>query len=473
MKQAFILISILGLFWHCEPRDEILTNDAGAKLEFSTDSILFDTIFTEIRNVTKRLRVYNRNNNALNIASINLKSGSNSAYTITVNGDEGTSFKDIFLRGKDSIYILINIKLPSPASTNTPFLVDDEIQFFTNGNIQSVFLRSWGQDAIFYQDSLLDCNLVWTDEKPIVIIKSVGVPEGCKLTIREGTKIYLDNASSILVFGTLEVLGTFEKPVIFSGIRQEEEFENIPGQWGNDFSNAIWFFDGSSDNVISWSVIQNATTAIRLGSVYDQNRPDLTINNSIIKNMAGDGIITFGADIAAFNNLITNCGSTALSILLGGNAQIYHNTIANYSFTFTREDAGVFLTDFFPDSTGAGLEINVLNADIQNNIIWGNLDDEFNFNFQTTLNGLNVDFNVLKISNADLNQLFSGNNNILSNNTSFLEFEDSREYDFQLDTLSPAKDKGNPIISGALGSDLKGDPRNDGKPDMGAYERLD
>ena len=69
-------------------------------------------------------------------------------------------------------------------------------------------------------------------EKPIVIVRSVGVPENCKLTIEAGTKIYLDNASSILVFGTLEANGTFENPITFCGIRLEEDFDNIPGQWG-------------------------------------------------------------------------------------------------------------------------------------------------------------------------------------------------------------------------------------------------
>ncbi len=473
MRQSLLFISIVGLFWFCEPRSEIVTTDSGAKLEFSEDSVLFDTVFTEIRNVTKRLRVYNRNNNAINLSEIKIASGENSPYQLFINGEEGKAFKDILIRGKDSIYVLVNIDLPTPQPVNSPFVIEDQIQFFSNGNIQSVILQSWGQDAIFYTDSLLDCNLTWTNEKPIVIIRSVGVSENCKLTIEAGTKIYLDNQSSILVFGTLEANGTAENPITFCGIRLEEDFDNIPGQWGNAFGNGIWFFDGSKDNIIRWAEIKNSTTAIRLGSVYDAERPDLLLENTIIKNMAGDGIISFGGDLIATNNLITNCGATGVSILLGGNHILYHNTIANYSFSFSREDPGIFFTDFFPDSTGAGIEVNPLQADVQNNIIWGDQADEIGFNFQGVGNGFNVDYNFLKINDPDLQLAFGASNNIIRDNTNDLSFIDFREYDFQLDTLSPAKDQGNVQISNLIGPDLNNNSRNDGAPDLGAYERED
>lgn len=473
MRQSLLFISIISLFWFCEPRTEIVTTDSGAQLEFSEDSVLFDTVFTEIRNITKRVRVYNRNNNAINVSEIKIAGGESSPYQLIINGEEGKAFKDVLIRGKDSIYVLVNIDLPTPQPVNNPFIINDEIQFFSNGNIQAITLQSWGQDAIFYTDSLLECNLFWSNEKPIVIVRSVGVPENCKLTIEAGTKIYLDNASSILVFGTLEANGTFENPITFCGIRLEEDFDNIPGQWGNNFGNGIWFFDGSKDNIIRWAEIKNSTTGIRLGSVYDEERPDLILENTIVKNMAGDGLISFGGDLNANNNLFTNCGGTAVSLLLGGTHNLYHNTIANYSFAFNREDAAIFLTDFFPDSLNIGIEINPIQADIQNNIIWGDLDDEFGFNFQGAGNGLNLDYNFIKLNDTELINTFGDGNNIIQGNTDDLLFKDFREYDFNLDTLSPAKDQGNVQISNLIGPDLNNNSRNDGMPDMGAFERED
>jgi hypothetical protein len=474
MKLFAFSIFAIFLLTFCEPRDEVVTNDGGAKLDFSEDSVLFDTIFTSIRNVTKRLRVYNSNNNAVNISYLRLKEGDKSPYQLIVNGQEGKSFKNIFLRGKDSIYILVNINLPSPQDDNTPFLVDDKIEFLTNGNLQSIHLRSYGQDAFFYKDEYIPCDITWTNQKPVVIINSIAIAKDCKLTIEAGCKVYLDNSSSIFVEGTLEALGTYENPICFSGVRLEEDFDNLPAQWGNNGSQiGILFLDGSQNNIIEWAIIQNSTTALRLGGVYDQISPDLTIKNTIIKNMAGDGIISFGGDVIAHNNLITNCGNTGISLFLGGTSQLYHNTIANYSFTFDREDPGMILTDFFPDSTGTSNELNPLLLDMQNNIIWGDLEDEWLFNFQAQNNQINISSNFIRVNTQSLIELLQGSGNILKAEEDDLLFKDYREYVFELDTLSPAKNQGNPNVSTLIGPDLNNRNRTDGLPDMGAYERED
>lgn len=479
MKQLLAAIFLVSVFFACEPREEAISTDSGLSLSFSEDSVLFDTIFTEIRNVTKRFKVYNNNDNALEISYIRLQNASSSPYEIIVNGISGKSFENVYLRGQDSIYVLVNVDLPAPRTENEPFLVDDKIEFLTNGNVQSVHLRSYGQDAIFYKDSLLDCNITWTAEKPIVIIESVGIPEDCKLTIEAGTKIYLDNASSILVFGTLEVNGTFENPVTFSGIRLEGDFENVPGQWGNLAQIGIWFTNSSRDNVIQWAEIKNASTGIRIGDIYasDSSRvysldqPKLTLSNSIIKNMTGDGIIKFGGELIATNNLITNCGNNGLGLYLGGSVLLVHNTIASYSFDFRREEESVIVTDFFPSLLGGGPETQPLQLVMRNNIIWGSIEDEWGFNFQEPSTQVDIAYNFIRLNNVDRINSLGGNNNVLLPERDDLMFKDFREFNFELDTLSPAKDIGDPNL--ILSPDLNNNPRSDGAPDMGAYERLD
>jgi hypothetical protein len=42
-----------------------------------------------------------------------------------------------------------------------------------------------------------------------------------------------------------------------------------------------------------------------------------------------------------------------------------------------------------------------------------------------------------------------------------------------LDSLSPAQNRGNPNLPIMPGNDLNNNSRNDGLPDMGAYERFD
>ena len=70
--QNLFLAGIIFSGLSCSLSTEEISTDPNHKLRFSTDTIFFDTVFTEIASVTKRLRVYNDHNNAVNIASIHL-----------------------------------------------------------------------------------------------------------------------------------------------------------------------------------------------------------------------------------------------------------------------------------------------------------------------------------------------------------------------------------------------------------------
>jgi hypothetical protein len=475
LKMKFFLrfLFLAVWIWACNPTNEEVTTDPSARLKFSTDSIIFDTVFSEIKNVTKRLRVFNPSKNAVIVSNVLVGGGTNSPYSIIVNGDETNHAKNVEIRGEDSIYVLVTVQVGA-GGQNDPFLVEDSILFFTNGNLQQVYLRSWGQDAVYYEDSLLACNITWTPQKPIVIINSVGIDTNCSLTILPGTKVYLDNKSTFFIWGTIKVQGTESEPVTFCGARLEEEFDNQPGQWGNSgFQAGLWLLDPSNSNEIDWAIIKNGVSGIQIGNVYDVNRPDIRISNTIIKNMSLDGIVSYGGNCIAENLLVTNCGRYGIGAFLGGTWDLRHITVATYNFDFSRDDdPSVFVTDWFPDSSGipGNIEINPMNFNMQNSISWGSIADEFVSSFEDGNSTLGASFNFLKVTESDQKALLEILNNIVSSNTDTLQFIDPREYDYRLDTLSPARDVGNPNII-FLPFDLNGDPRTDGLPDMGAYER--
>jgi len=54
---SFLLAGMVG----CEPEDEMISADPGIRLSFSSDTVLFDTIFSSIGSTTKRLMVFNKN----------------------------------------------------------------------------------------------------------------------------------------------------------------------------------------------------------------------------------------------------------------------------------------------------------------------------------------------------------------------------------------------------------------------------
>ncbi|MTI22481.1 right-handed parallel beta-helix repeat-containing protein [Fulvivirga sp. RKSG066] len=471
MKYLIFILSVFAvLAMACEPEEEKLTFDSSASLRFSTDTVLFDTVFTSQQSITKRLRVYNDNEKAVNISDINIANGTSSSYKVYVNGKAATQFEDITLFGKDSLLILVEVTI-DPMDENLPFIVTDELRFNTNGNLQDIKLVAWGQDAVFLNGEVLACNTTWTADRPYVIFNSVLVDSLCNLTVEAGAKIYSHKGSFILVEGTLEVRGTAEERVAITNDRFDATFENAPGQWGG-----IIFLQGSKDNIIEYADIRNAEFGVYLGTPDDDKSYDLIIGNSRIENMGGSetfmgniinvtpgyGILSVSSDLYAYNTLVNNCAINVVGNYAGGNYRYENCTFVNFSFDFFREDPAVVLADNIQLGDNSVL-VDDLQVNMINTIIWGSLRDELTISGtgQTQFD-VNISHSLLKTTDQQLNTA----SNILNEDP---EFVATRLYDYQLDTLSPAKDAGRFIN---LNTDLEGNMR-DSLPDLGAFERIE
>jgi len=81
MKYFFkLLVPVLLIYFtfSCE-KDEFYTS-SNAKLSFSNDTVLFDTVFTTIGSATKQLIVKNPYKSSIRISSIYLAGGESSPY---------------------------------------------------------------------------------------------------------------------------------------------------------------------------------------------------------------------------------------------------------------------------------------------------------------------------------------------------------------------------------------------------------
>jgi hypothetical protein len=145
-----VLLVVVVAAVSCVPEQEQITFDTTAKLRFSADSITFDTVFTNLGSVTQRLKVFNDSKNAVRITDIAI-SENNSPFTITVNGQVGTSFQETRLLGEDSLLILVEVFI-DPRDEDLPFLVTDQINFETNGNLQDVDLVAYGRMRFFLME---------------------------------------------------------------------------------------------------------------------------------------------------------------------------------------------------------------------------------------------------------------------------------------------------------------------------------
>ncbi len=451
-----LFFAALGvLVWACVPEDEIITATPDQALIFSADTLLFDTLFATQGSTTKRLLVFNPNRNAVVIDNISL-SRSSSQYTIYVDGVEGNSFDDRVLLGEDSLLILVEV-LIDPNQENLPFLVKDSILVTTSGLLQGVSLVAWGQNANFLRDSILACTQTWTDELPYVIMNSVLVDSLCQLTLEAGTRVFSDINSFFFVKGSLKVEGSQQAPVYFLNERLEEQFSDLPGQWGG-----IFFLEGSKDNTVDWAVIRNAQYGLRIGTPDDDTIPDVNIRNTIIENMLTGGIAGFTSDAKAVNTLVNNCGQFAVGNFAGGNYVYEHCTFANFGFDFFRNGPSVLFSDnlLLEDNS---LLVSDIHVRLVNTIIWGSQEDEV-----LVSNDGGADFSLGMSTNniRSTDDFWNTAGNIVNQDPMFL---DPEEYDYHLDSLSPARNAGFDI--GIL-SDLDGNPRDD-FPDIGAYERID
>ncbi|WP_210518276.1 hypothetical protein [Hymenobacter terricola] len=402
-----VLSCLLTLLPGCEPKED-LVQTAGS-LEMGADTVLFDTVFTTIRTVTKRLWVYNRNSGAVK-TDVSLTGTAGTPYSLLINGDAGPSASGVTVRGKDSLLVLVRAVLGDngQATVAKKFLVTDEVHFRTNGNDQNVKLVAYGQNAYFHRADIIRTDKTWATDKPHVIINSpyiaqpgaapvsvgVYVAAGATLRIPKGARIYSHAGGLIQVDGTLRVNDDFvpgtgttdtvkatnPNIVRFQGDRLEPFYADVPGQWGG-----IVFTGSTQNNSIRYAEIKNATFGAFLYNPNATAHPKLTVDNTVIRNISGSnlsfanatastggGIISYSGDVTATNCLFTNCGEYAVLGAGGGIYNFNFCTFANYTPSFHRETSSLTFTNKkVTDGTPLPLTLNLLNS-----IVWGSFEDE-------------------------------------------------------------------------------------------------
>jgi hypothetical protein len=455
---SLLLIASSLVFLGC--RKERFTTDSSAKLAFSNDTVLFDTVFTTIGSTTQYLKVYNRNNDAIKIDKIALRGGSNSQYRINVDGFDGTNFENIEIRGNDSLFIFVEVTI-DPGNINTPFIVEDFIDFRVNGNDQTVTLNSWGQDAYFHgglgELFVLPCNEVWNSDKPHVLYGIVAVDSACVLTINAGTQVYCHAKSGLYVYkSNIKVNGIIGNEVVFQGDRLESFYADQPGQWGIQLDfivesggaptvasisrGGIWIYQ-SPDSDIDYAIMKNGTMGIQVdttGVAYSSGQFSTTIRNTKIVNMSGIGLWTQGGSVQGINLLVANCGEACGYFSIGGKYKFDNCTFGNYWNFGTRTGPAFLLNNYYED-VNENLQVRpLINSSFTNCIMYGNnalLNDfnEFVFDLNTpeeqqvTFNSCLIDSDI----NVDADNRFTNCVNGIAP-----PFCDAINFNFQLSSNS-------------------------------------
>ena len=490
-KTLFFTALFLSILSHsCIPDMDIDTSN-DVILGFSVDTLRFDTVFTAQGSATRFVKIYNDRNQTIEISEIKLARGDQSKFRINVDGLPGDAV-NVEIPPNDSIWIFAEVTVdPDQDLSTSPYVIQEDLSFMTNGNSQRVVLEAWGQNANYIPNrfnnggvAVLDCNggdIVWDDPKPYVIF-GILVIDNCNLIIESGTDIFVhgglesfvDEEEMLQFFndgriittenGRIEINGTLEEPVTIQGDRLEEGFDDIPGQWFGIVLGA-----GSKNNQFNNVILKNSSLGVAVDSAGT-----LEINNSKIFNTASHGLFGIHASIDASNCLLYNNAATAMRMTYGGNYNFRNCTvISNGDQASSALSLSNLLCTDFP--TCSNILRNPINANIENSILVGSGNDEislieiedtdFFFDFKNCI--VRVEDLLMEDQYPDF--LTDCENCILYDRREALFF-DANEEDYHLDTLSIAENNG--IFIPSLPLDLDGVARDIENPDIGCYEYI-
>ena len=495
---AFAL-SLLCCVVACRKEINFTTNQAD-KLTYETDTLAFDTVFTQVGSATRSFKVYNPNSQPIKISRISLTNKTNSRFRLNIDGEAAAEFRDIEIGAKDSLYVFAEVTInPDQPLSASPFVIDENLLFEYNSNTDTVVLEAFGQNANYLpfrgaggtQTVLSNRGgfIFWNDPKPYVIY-GILVVDSATLRISAGTKVYIHGAfaktangqfyNDGLIYFTrnarLIVQGTPQKPVVFQNDRLETEFKDTSGAWVG-----IFFEKGSQGNRIANTTIKGSIVGIQADSAAV-----IDMKNVKIHNTTSSGLIGVGARIKADNCLFYNNGGNAIQVEYGGDYQFRYCTMAS-SFRSSFEALSLS-NSLCVEVNSAGQCIKTikfpLNATIENSIISGKPDEiklsdidpndpnDFNYSFAHTL--LRVEKLVQPLNQekgGGFTDFFKNHTlNCDSLTTNAKIYRNINENNYRLDSASVALKKAKPLTE--VPDDIDGNNRDTEKPNAGAYEKL-
>lgn len=455
MKIKSILTTILSAMTilmattSCET--EYVHSGGANDLSFAADTLSFDTIFTGDATSTTFIALYNKSNKDILIDRIWLSGGNDSRFNVNINGQNATDVERLRIQEGDSLWIFVNVKAEETLDP-TPFIIEDILNVSSGTNTTTAHLIAYGQNVIRYNNARLGGS-TWSSEMPYLLSGENIVDSAMTLTIKQGTQIFLEKGATLQIYGNIISIGTKDEKVIFSGVRRDEFYEDIPGQWGSIFLNS-----SSTDNYMTHTEISGSQYGIKADSASS-----IELENIIIRDASYGAMLAYGADVRISNSLLYNCGGP-LFAAYGGKSHIVHCTMSNYFSWEMRRQATLKVTsaeeyppfqEFF----------------MANSIVVGNLTDEIEIDSlpedKTLLSHCYLKMNK-KTYDIDTDKRFEG---IKQGATP--GFKDRENSDYTLTEKAEALNAAYPAHSENYPYDMMGNSRlSDICPDMGALEYI-
>lgn len=441
-----------------------LTTSSSDILSFSRDTVNFDTVFTDLGTPTARLLVFNRAKKGINISSIKLRK-ENSDFAINVDGFSGKVFHDIEIRGQDSIYLFIECFIPETAE-DKPYLVEDEIEFVTNGVTQTVRLEAYGQNVLRLKNERITADRTLGPEKPVVVFDSLVVEKGATLRILPETQLLFHDGAELVVHGRIEAVGEPGKMIAMRGDRLDNVlpdvgYDILAGQW-----KGVRIAPESFDNRLEYVDMRSTAEGVVVEPTMDLSRQKLTIVNSWLHNSQGSVLKSEYAKVAAYGVCFSEAADAVVS-LTGGEHKFVQCTFANNYLFSAIMNPIVSLYHLLPEDVYDDPE-PLMKASFENSIIYG-LAADLN---EGDLTGTDVFFRYVSLkSGGDDDSNFQ--NCLWDTDPKFLTVRADYYFNYEVEEDSPVIGAGDPaLVAPETMIDMNGVNRLEaGRPTLGAYAK--
>lgn len=485
MMYRLLLVGLVLLITTSACFNSLDFSEEAIELEFSVDTLKFDTVFTDRGTATRHFKVYNPSK--LNIRT-KISLGKNTPFfRMNVDGYPGDKIDEIEILAHDSIYVFVEAHIdPQQPLEISPYIVEDFIRINTHGIEQDVKLEAYGQDAIYltpdsYQGKqvYLSCDMqevVWDDERPF-ILNGILVIDSCALKLAEGTRLYVhggvqrqdgtiynDGAIIVRKHGKIHSLGSLSNPVIISGDRLESEFIDVSGQW-----NGIRFIEGSSDNMLEHSIVKDAIIGLLVDSLSE-----LSIKKSIVQNSAMSNLYASTGKVTAVNSLFANSGDYSVLLSGGGQYDFTYVTMGNHG----TGSGALYFSNLYPISRTEYTYIPI-HLNIRNSLISAGVNDALTMALnEREFKAIDLSITHTGIKSKDLSEGEFGFPDFYEHFESTFRlysgeplFKNPINIDYQLDSLSVGIGNATPLLE--VKDDIRGELRDALHPDAGCYEYLD
>ena len=455
----------------CQDDDSFSTNVSNI-LSFSADTVKLDTVFSAVPTTTRTFWVHNESGDGIRCTKIRLERGNQSGFRVNVDGvylgsESGYQASEVEIRKGDSIRVFV--ELTSPVNgRNKPWLVEDNLLFLLESGVtQKVNLNAYSWDAIKYRNLHITNDTTLTGDRPIIVYGKLTVEEYATLTLAAGTTLYFHDGGGIDVYGRLCSQGEAGKEVILRGDRLDWMFDYLPYDLMSGLWDGIHFYETSYDNVMEFTDLHSSFNGIVCDSA-DVEKQKLTLKNMTVHNCQGKGLSTVNCKVTAENCQFTNTLYECVDIL-GGDVTMNHCTLAQfYPFDSNRRPA----LNYYSTATMPLLRMDCINSIVTGypeDVVMGATENEnipFNYRFISSI------LRTPAVEDAEhiIDVIFENVEDTASvQGDKHFKLVDinTQHYDFHLDSLSPAINKGSKDYP--VSDDRDGKARDD-QPDIGCFE---